>query len=337
VRLVLTGQHPALDPADYGFAALDCVRLACAAESDPHRFVGSVVRNACAALQGCDLVIVQGDTSSALGGALAAAQSGIPLAHVEAGLRTHDPTSPWPEEEFRIAIDREAELLFAPTELSAANLRRERVRGLIHVTGNTSIDAVRAIAARLGPPELRPGGKHRLLVTCHRRESWGEGLAGIAAALRQISAAGTSEIRLILHPNPRVAAQMRDLLGGVAAIELVPPCTHAEMLRMMRDADLILSDSGGMQEEAPALGVPLLVLRDHSERPEAIASGNIALVGRDPDRIVATALRLLSDEEALESMRAPSLPYGDGRASERIAEIAAKWLESRISPAAAAA
>jgi UDP-N-acetylglucosamine 2-epimerase (non-hydrolysing) len=130
---------------------------------------------------------------------------------------------------------------------------------------------------------------------------------------------------------------MHRSLSGAAGLELLPPCAHSDMLRMMRDSDLILSDSGGMQEEAPALGVPLLVLRDHSERPEAIASGNIALVGRDPERIVSTVLRLVTDEQALEAMRAPAFPYGDGLASQRIADVIAEWLEERISPASAAA
>ena len=272
------------------------------------------------AIAGSELVLVQGDTSSALGGALAADRIGIPVGHVEAGLRTHDDRNPWPEEGFRKRIDELSSVLFAPTELSAANLRRERVRGAVHVTGNTAIDAALSLTV---PRELRPPGIFRLLVTCHRRESWGEGLIEIAGALRQIAKSGFVAVDFVLHPNPQVAMRFRTLLAGIAGVALHRPCTHREMLARMQGADLILSDSGGMQEEAPILGVPLLVLRDCTERPEAIVSGNIAMVGRDPHRIVAEVMRLLSDPASLRAMRRPALPYGDGRASERIAGIIA--------------
>jgi UDP-N-acetylglucosamine 2-epimerase (non-hydrolysing) len=270
------------------------------------------------------LLIVQGDTSSAFGAALAAFAVGVPVAHVEAGLRTHDFAQPWPEEEFRTAIDARADLLFAPTDVSARNLIGEHVPGEIHVTGNTGIDALlrnESALSRLGPSN----GPH-LLVTCHRRESWGEGLETIAAALLEI--ASHARIDFVLHPNPHVAARMRELLDH-DRIALLDPCSHRELIGRMRDASLILSDSGGIQEEAPALGIPLLVLREKTERPEGIATGNSRLVGTDKDAIVRETLRLLADPKALASMSRKAFPYGDGEAAPRIAEIVDRWLAQR--------
>ena len=276
-----------------------------------------------------DLLVVQGDTSSALGAALAAFSLDVPVAHVEAGLRTHDPRNPWPEEEYRTAIDAGAALLLAPTETAAANLRAEGVPGTIHVTGNSGIDAVLAIEAHLGALTLHEGAKPRLLVTCHRRESWNEGLDGIAAAISALALDGVAEVEVVLHPNAFVAGRMRALLEGVSGVRLVLPCSHAELVRRMREADLVLSDSGGIQEEAPALGVPLLVLRDKTERPEGIALGLAVLVGTSAAKIVAETRRLLADPAARAAMSKRSFPYGDGRAAERIAGIVAEWLAQR--------
>jgi UDP-N-acetylglucosamine 2-epimerase (non-hydrolysing) len=272
------------------------------------------------ATRAAELVVVQGDTSSALGGALGARLAGVAIAHVEAGLRSHDLRNPWPEEEFRIAIDRDCELLFAPTELSAANLRRERVRGALHVTGNSGIDAVLAYRWRLG--EHGTAGVPRLLVTCHRRENWGEGLAAIASALRQIADDAIARVEVILHPNPFVSDQMRAMLLGQPGVAFRQACSHPEAIEAMLRSDLVLSDSGGIQEEATALGVPLLVLRRTTERPEAIASGNVELVGTDPDRIVSAVRRRLARSPAATA----SLPFGDGHAGERIAAIIERWL-----------
>ncbi|HET7816283.1 MAG TPA: UDP-N-acetylglucosamine 2-epimerase (non-hydrolyzing) [Sphingomicrobium sp.] len=326
--LFLTGQHPDLNPAAHGLGDLPLLPLRCTGAAQPHAFVGKVTRRLLPLLGGCDMLVVQGDTSSALGGALAAAQAGIPLAHVEAGLRTHDTANPWPEEEFRVAIDACADLLFVPTQSSAENLRSEGVTGLIEVTGNTAVDALVAALPRLRARRARHGPR-RLLVTCHRRESWGEGLAAIASALAEIAAGEAVDIRFVLHPNPRVADQMRGLLGTVAQVRLIEPCTHFEMLELMQDSDLLLSDSGGMQEEAPTLGIPMLVLRDVTERPEGILSGNAIVVGRDPARIVATVRGLLADEAALAAMAVPAMPYGDGRAAQRIAATIDHFLAQR--------
>lgn len=301
------------------------VALGCAGQPDPHVHVGQVARRVAAVLEDTKLAVVQGDTSSGLGGALGAQLAEVPVAHVEAGLRSHDRLNPWPEEDFRIAIDAAADLLFAPTELSAANLRREKVGGLVRVTGNTGIDALLERIPMLRSPS-RHSERRRILVTCHRRESWGDGLEAIASSLKAIALRPDALISLVLHPNPRVADDMRLLLGRNPNIELREPCPHIEMLERIRDSDLILSDSGGMQEEAPPLGVPLLILRDRTERPEGIASGNMILVGRDPDFIQSTVNRLLDDQGSLDAMRRPSFPYGDGRASQRIASEIENWL-----------
>jgi len=274
-----------------------------------------------------DLLIVQGDTSSALGGALAGFTAGVPVAHVEAGLRTHDPLMPWPEEEYRVAIDAGADLLFAPTELSAVNLRAETVPGEIHVTGNTAVDALLAAIAELPTRTARKGGSPLILVTCHRRESWGGGLQSIASAIAQLARDAT--IQLILHPNPYVAAQMRACLAGIPNVILLEPCSHRELLKLIRDSDLVLSDSGGIQEEAPTLGVPLLVLRDKTERPEGIADGSARLIGTSAERIVHEARQISGDPEALAVMSRQSFPYGDGQAAPRIAAIVERWLSER--------
>lgn len=328
-RIVFTGQQE-LDADAYGLTGFERLRLRCRGQANPHLHVRNVVETLVPLLrEGPELVVVQGDTSSALGGALAGFTAGVPVAHVEAGLRTHDPALPWPEEEYRSAIDADADLLFAPTELSAANLHAERVRGEIHVTGNSGIDALLSVESQLPPPALREGSLPRLLVTCHRRESWGEGLDSIAAALFELAKRGTARIDFILHPNEHVAATMRRHLAAVPNISLLEPCGYRELIHRMRDSDLILSDSGGIQEEAPALGTPLLVLRDKTERPEGIASGNARLVGTDASAIVGEVSRLFADPIAWAAMAEKALPYGDGRAAPRIAAIIEEWLESR--------
>ena len=327
--VVWTGQHRALHPSQFGLDSYPSIELGCPGTEDPNDHVAVVTRALRALLRSPpDILVVQGDTSSALGGALAGFNSGVPVAHVEAGLRTHDPSLPWPEEEYRTAIDAAADLLFAPTELAAANLRSENVPGEIYVTGNSGVDALLETASRLPPPSLRDGGSPRLLVTCHRRESWADGLPSIAGAARDLASQG-AEIDFLLHPNAFVATSMRNLLDGVAGIRLLNPCGHEELLYRMRDADMVLSDSGGIQEEAPALGVPLLVLRDKTERPEGIAAGSSRLVGTDRERIVAEARSLIDDPVARAAMSRPTLPFGDGHAGPRIASIIMSWLQER--------
>jgi UDP-N-acetylglucosamine 2-epimerase (non-hydrolysing) len=326
--LVLTGQHPALDPKDFGLADFGRVQLGCTGQPDPHAHVRAVTASLLPILRDPpDLLVVQGDTSSALGAALAGFIAAVPVAHVEAGLRTHDPLLPWPEEEYRAAIDAGSDLLFAPTHTAATNLRSEQVFGEVHVTGNTSIDAVLAAERELPPRTIRKDVTPRVLVTCHRRESWGEGLEWIAAALVDLMSDEMAEIDLVLHPNAHVAASMRRLLGDRCGMRLIEPCSHIELVRRMRDAHVILSDSGGIQEEAPALGTPLLVLRDKTERPEGIATGNMRLIGTTTESIVRETRRVLHDPVARAAMAHRAFPYGDGTAAERIAAIIDQWIE----------
>ena len=329
--LALTGQHPGLEPGDHGLDGYRAVPLGQPGLPDPIEHTERVAH----ALERVwrsnkpALTIVQGDTSSALGGARAAATLGIPLAHVEAGLRTHDAMLPWPEEGFRVEIDRRADLLFAPTELSAENLRAEGCRGLVYVTGNTGIDALMAELGglkRRRRKARRSGAPLKLLVTCHRRESWGARFADIAAALIELGEANLATIDVVLHPNPRVSEAMFAQLAGQRSIRLVPPLSHGAMLAAMDEADLLLSDSGGVQEEAPTLGIPLLVLRDKTERPEALARGVMRLVGTDRARIVEEVRALAESGDLLADMAHPAPVYGDGKAARRIADLALDWL-----------
>jgi UDP-N-acetylglucosamine 2-epimerase (non-hydrolysing) len=332
-HLFVTGQHPGLELGDHGLDAFNATALNCPGQPDP-MVHAELVRSALRRLLPIDppdLLIVQGDTSSALGGAMAAQESGIPLAHVEAGLRTFDRNLPWPEEENRLSIDRMADLLFAPTSGNAANLRRERVGGEIRVTGNSGVDA---LAALVGPLPLKqrrswwPGRQFTLLVTCHRRENWGAGLGQLANAINLL-AERRIFTDIVLPPNPRVSERLSELLHNIDRVRLLPPLSHTAMIDAMRRVDLVLSDSGGMQEEAPALGVPLLVLRDKTERPEGLASGSMELVGTDTSRIVTAVLRLKRDRAALRALGRPCLPFGDGQAASRIARYCLMFLEGR--------
>ncbi|MCY7397418.1 MAG: UDP-N-acetylglucosamine 2-epimerase (non-hydrolyzing) [Sphingomonas bacterium] len=332
IHLYLTGQHPGLDLADHGLGGQPATRLGCAGRRDPIDHVDDVTR----ALELLwrrappELVIVQGDTSSALGGARAAHRCGLPLAHVEAGLRSFDPVSPWPEEQFRVEIDRLSDLLFAPTATAAANLHREGCEGTLHVTGNSGIDALLAELDRLPKHRRRHAarGPLKLLVTCHRRENWGTGLVSLAMALIELARRGDAVIDVVLHPNPQVAQAMFALLSDEPSVRLIAPLGHGAMIAAMRRADLILSDSGGVQEEAPALGVPLLVLRDATERPEGVAAGNALLVGTETARVVDAVTRLIDDRAGLATMAIPRFPFGDGQSAPRIAALALAWLDS---------
>ncbi len=331
ILLFPTGQHPGLSLADHGLGDQPTFPLGCAGRIDPIEHVDDVTRALAERWRRSapDLVIVQGDTSSALGGARAAVNRGLPLAHVEAGLRSFDFSAPWPEEQFRVEIDDIADLLFAPTDLAAANLHREGCEGTLHVTGNSGIDALLAQLATMPRYRRRAAtrGRLKLLVTCHRRENWGTGLTSLALALIALAGRGDVTIDVVLHPNPQVARAMFTLLGDVDYIRLVAPLGHVAMIDAMRRADLILSDSGGVQEEAPALGTPLLVLREKTERPECIAAGNAVLVGTETDRVITAVTRLLDDRAALARMAVPHFPFGDGHAAPRIAALTMAWLE----------
>jgi UDP-N-acetylglucosamine 2-epimerase (non-hydrolysing) len=330
--VIVTGQHPAIDLAEHGFAGHSEIRLDFHGEVYPHRHVAKVVEAIVARLSPPpQLLVVQGDTSSALGGALAGFLAGVPVAHVEAGLRTHDRSQPWPEEEYRVAIDAHADLLFAPTDTAAANLKSECVQGAVYVTGNTGIDALFTALAHLPAPPPVDRKAPRVLVTCHRRENWGEGIASVAAALVELARDIDCEIDVVLHPNPEVADAIEAMLGGRSGISLLAPMSHIALVDALRRADLVLSDSGGIQEEAPALGVPLLVLREKTERPEGIAAGSALLVGTSSEAILREARRLLRDPAARAAMARPTLPYGDGHAAGRIAQVILDWLEAQDS------
>ena len=272
------------------------------------------------------LVLVQGDTTSALAGALAARDCGVPIGHVEAGLRSGDPQQPWPEEGNRIRIDSISDLLFAPSETAARNLAGERlVLGKVHVTGNSGIDAL--FHARLScPVGAGTGERKMILVTCHRRENQGAVLARIAGALKRLVTELPIEIVFPLHPNPHLRRAVEQLLGGEQHIALIEPVGHRQMVCLMERSWLILTDSGGLQEEGPALGKPVLVLRNLTERGEAIDSANVALVGTQPSRIFAAVSSLLADTARYDGMSRPHLPFGDGHAAPRIAEITEAFL-----------
>ena len=331
-HLFVTGQHPGLELSDQGLEGFAATPINCPGQPDPmiHADLVRAAMKRLLPLDPPDLLIVQGDTSSALGGALAAREVGVAIAHVEAGLRTHDPTMPWPEEENRANIDRLSDLLFAPTSANAANLRRDHVHGEVHITGNSGLDALAALVGSLPvKPRRRWWPKpFQLLVTCHRRENWGIGLDGVAAALIALA---NRRVRsdVLLPPNPMVTERMTGLLGNQHGICLVPPLAHAATITAMRNADLVLSDSGGMQEEAPALGVPLLILREKTERPEALATGSAELVGTDSCRIMAAVKRLRRDRAALKVMARPALPFGDGHSAPRIAAHCLAFLEDQ--------
>lgn len=281
-----------------------------------------------------DWVLVQGDTTSALCGALAAFYRKIRIGHVEAGLRTGSLQHPWPEEGNRRLICGIATLHFAPTGTAAAALGRENVvASTIHVTGNTVIDALQWTNKRnnqtsLGGSRLsaiaeRAAGRRIVCVTAHRRESFGPGMRAIADAIRQLGARQDILLVLPLHPNPAVRAVMEQSLKGACNVELVEALDYPDFVRLIDLSYLILTDSGGLQEEAPALGKPVLVMRDTTERPEGIRAGTARLVGTDVDRIVDAVTTLLDDAQQYRRMARAHSPFGDGQAATRILEVLA--------------
>ena len=281
-----------------------------------------------------DWVVVQGDTATAMAGALAAYYRKIPVAHVEAGLRSGNIHHPWPEEVNRKIVGAFAALHLAPTETAAAALRRENVDpAAIHVTGNTVIDALHwvtakiarepALAEGLAELEQRFAGKRIIGMTTHRRENFGEGMAAIAGAVRRLAERDDVAVIFPVHLNPNVRAVMNDALAGLDNVALIEPLDYPHFARLLDISTLMLSDSGGVQEEAPALGKPVLVMRETTERPEGIEAGTAKLVGTDADRIVKEATRLLDDAEAYDAMARAHNPFGDGKATQRIVDLLA--------------
>lgn len=287
-----------------------------------------------------DRLLVHGDTTTTMAASLAAFYARVPVGHVEAGLRTGNILAPWPEEMNRRLVGRIADLHFAPTETARASLLAEGVPAeTIHVTGNTVIDALKDVVARLQDdaalqaeisarfPFLDPDparGQRMILVTGHRRENFGQGFEQICLALRRIAEARDVQIVYPVHLNPNVQEPVRRILGDRPAVHLIAPQDYLPFVWLMSRSHLIVTDSGGVQEEAPALGRPVLVMRETTERPEAVAAGTVRLVGTDAARIETETLRLLDDPDAYAEMARALNPYGDGQAAQRIAAVLRK-------------
>jgi UDP-N-acetylglucosamine 2-epimerase (non-hydrolysing) len=332
--LVATGQHRELFHealAGFGLVADDDLAIMQRAQA-PAAVVGALVP-ALAAI--CErlrpaAVIVQGDTATAFAGAQAAVYARRPLVHVEAGLRSGH-FEPFPEEMHRRAIAQLADLHFAPTAAARAALLKEGVAAdTIHVTGNTGIDALRLVEARLVSDAVlgamlaqRFAGidfrRPVIVATVHRRENHGARLAQVLAALAEL--AGEAEIVVPVHPHPAVSGPVHAILGGRAGVHLLPPLDYAAFIWLLQRATLALTDSGGVQEEAPALGVPVLVLRDVTERREGLDSGNARLMGTDAGGIIDTVRGLLADRDSMGRMSEAALPYGVGNASGQIVDV----------------
>lgn len=280
-----------------------------------------------------DRVLVHGDTTTTMAAALAAFYARVPVAHVEAGLRTGNLMAPWPEEMNRQVVGRIADLHFAPTETARRSLLAEGVPAeRVHVTGNTVIDALQDVVGRLeadaalraeiaaGFPFLDPS-RRMVLVTGHRRENFGQGFEQICQALKAIAATRDVQIVYPVHLNPNVLEPVRRILGDAPSVHLVAPQDYLPFVWLMNRAHLIVTDSGGVQEEAPSLGKPVLVMRETTERPEAVTAGTVRLVGTDSGKILSEAYRLLDEPEAYAEMARSINPYGDGQAAARIAAV----------------
>jgi len=280
-----------------------------------------------------DIILVHGDTTTTLAASLSAFYAKIKVGHVEAGLRTHNKHAPWPEEMNRSLAGVVADIHFAPTEKSREHLLREGVADTtIHVTGNTVIDALLDIVQRVrSDAELQhrfaaqfdfiDPAKRLLLVTGHRRENFGAGFENICRALAQLAQRPDVQIVYPVHLNPNVQEPVNRILANTANVHLIEPQDYLPFVYLMDQTTLIITDSGGIQEEAPSLGKPVLVMRDTTERPEAVAAGTVKLVGTDPHTIVSTANHLLDDETAYATMSRAHNPYGDGQAAKRIVQI----------------
>lgn len=337
-RVVVTGQHS--DMLDQVFRLFDIARdydLRIMREGqDLHHVTSACLEGLKPVMRSFspDIVLVQGDTASAFVGSLAAFYHRARVGHVEAGLRSGEKWSPFPEEMFRRLADVLTDCYFAPTARAAGFLRREGVApSAIHLTGNTVIDALLAAASSDAAPEhpvvrgLCAARRRLVLVTVHRRESFGVTLRGIFSAIRDLADRfEDADFVFPVHPNPNVRVPAHEILGDHARIHLLEPLGYIDLVRVLERAALVLTDSGGIQEEAPTFGVPVLVLRDVTERPEGVEAGVVQLVGTSPDAIVAAAARCLGDVEERDRDGLAMNPYGDGRAAERIVDIVAHTL-----------
>ncbi|WP_320675040.1 non-hydrolyzing UDP-N-acetylglucosamine 2-epimerase [Prochlorococcus sp. MIT 1341] len=325
-RVVLTGQHK-----EMVYPVMDLFEIEADQDLGLMLPTQSLTHVTCSVLQGLrtefqshpsKLVLVQGDTTTALASALAAFYEKIPVGHIEAGLRTENLLEPFPEEANRRLISQIATLNFAPTKLAAANLKVSGVIGEILVTGNTVVDAIHSIEDKAVLPHLPLidwDAKRVILVTVHRRENWGQPLMEIAKGLNLLlDSYPEAVIILPMHRNPVVRKALKKYLGGNPRIVLTNPLDYGELVAVMKRSCLLLTDSGGLQEEAPAFGKPVLVLRNTTERREALEAGTAILVGTDPQKISSEAIRLLEDKEAYKTMASVHNPFGDGKASGRI-------------------
>src|SRR4051794_13808023 len=290
------------------------------------------------ALERPAMVVVQGDTTTSMAGTLTAFYRRIAVAHVEAGLRTGDLARPFPEEFNRVVIGRVADLHFAPTERARRNLLAEGTPAeRIFVTGNSGIDALFHVVDELDQGRLQTGGfawidraRKLVLVTAHRRENFGDGIERICRAIAELARRDDTQVVYPVHRNPKVLGPVTERLGGLPNVVLLPPLDYGAFVDLMRRSYLVITDSGGVQEEAPSLGKPVLVMRESTERPEAVEAGTVGLVGDDPARIVQAAARLLTDESAYRRMSMVHNPYGDGHAAERIVDRIAERVMARV-------
>lgn len=335
-RICITGQHQSmlqqvLDmfelKADY---SLDVMR--------PHQTLNSLTAALYAAIDPIldemkpDKVLVHGDTTSAMVAAMSAFHRQIPIGHVEAGLRTGDIRQPWPEEMNRRCIDLISDHLFTPTAESRRNVLGERLQGVSFVTGNTVIDALQMTAQRIDSNrQLRHALDRQfsflvperkvLVVTGHRRENFGDGFLNICKALRALAMREDIQIVYPVHLNPNVLGPVTEHLGDMPNVHLIKPLDYLSFVRLMQRAHVILTDSGGVQEEAPSLGKPVLVMRDVTERPEAVAAGTVRLVGTEAEAIIQGVSALFDDEQLWQNASHAANPYGDGKASARIVDV----------------
>jgi UDP-N-acetylglucosamine 2-epimerase (non-hydrolysing) len=335
-QVILTGQHREM--VDQVMALFDLTANHDLAIMQPNQTLADITVKSLRGLEALfkqlqpAIVLVQGDTTTAFAAALAAFYQKIPVGHVEAGLRTADLFNPYPEEANRRLVSQITQLHFAPTSLAVEQLAKSGVLGEIHQTGNTVIDALLTVADRQPACDI-PGldwPSHRvLLATVHRRENWGEPLRDIAQGFLKVLNTHTNTALLLpLHRNPIVREPLTAILGDHPRVFLTEPLDYKQLVGAMQRCYLLLTDSGGIQEEAPSLGKPVLVLRDNTERPEAMLAGTAKLIGTNPDNILNATGTLLTDTAAYQAMAMQINPFGDGHAAERIVQIVERYLTS---------
>ena len=337
VHVCVTGQHrQMLDQVLQLFAITPDVDFNIMQANQTTNYVASqVFQNLDSLLESLqpDWVLVQGDTTTVMAASIAAHNRRVKVGHVEAGLRTYDRANPFPEEMNRVVVDHVSDVLFAPTPRACQNLLREGIaRENIFITGNTVVDALDWVVSQPLPPDVgelltrldvsgKRSAKSLVLVTAHRRENFGEPIRRICLALRKLAARGDIQVVYPVHMNPNIHEPVYALLENAPGVTLLPPLDYLALVHLMRHSRLVLTDSGGIQEEAPTFGVPVLVLRETTERPEAVEAGTARVVGTDTRQILAAAKNLLEDPQAYAAMSQAANPFGDGLAARRIADV----------------